>query len=58
MELYSCSPNTFSWRGAQLKKVISRTPSWAEYVAKIGEIKNAYKILVGKNLLERAHWGD
>jgi hypothetical protein len=31
----------------------SRRMSWAGHVARMGETKNAYRILVGKRLLER-----
>jgi hypothetical protein len=68
MELYLYSPNTPSWRGAQVKStgitlplphlndsspnivrvIKSRRMKWAGHVARMGEGRGAYRVLVGR----------
>jgi len=49
-DLY-CSPN--------IARVIkSRRMKWAGHVARMGERRCVYRVLGGRNLRERDHWGD
>ena len=48
-DLY-CSPNI-------VRVIKSRRMKWAGHVARMGEGRGVYRVLVGK-LKERDHWGD
>jgi hypothetical protein len=39
-----------------IRMIKSRRMRWAGYVIRMGEKRNAYRILMGKP--ERDHWGD
>jgi hypothetical protein len=43
---------------AIIRMTKSRRMRWAEHVARMGEKKNAYRVLVGKPEVKRDHWEE